>query len=68
MFYLIEISTGDSQVAGKAVYSYTSEKDALASFHTKLGNAMKSPLYQSELVVVLDENGVLIKQEKYNAE
>lgn len=43
MFYLIEISTGDTQITGRAVYAHDSENAAVASFHSKLGQAMKSP-------------------------
>lgn len=65
MFYLIEIATGDSKIAGKAIYSYNSEVEATAVFHSKLGSAMKSDLYDSELVMVIDESGATIKKEKY---
>lgn len=65
MFYLIEIATGDSKIAGKAIYSYNSEVEATAVFHLKLGSAMKSELYESELVMVIDEFGATIKKEKY---
>lgn len=64
-YYLLEISTGDAQIAGKAVYEYDSEKDVIASFHSKMGVAMKSDLYDSELVMAIDENGVIIKRERY---
>lgn len=64
-YYLVEISTGDAKVAGKAVYEYDNEKNAIANFHGKLSTAMKSDLYESELVMVVDENGRVIKQEKY---
>ena len=65
MFYLIEISTGDAKIAGKAVYEYDTENEAVASFHTKLGNAMKSELFDTELVMVIDSNGKMLKREKF---
>lgn len=65
MFYVIEIATGDARIAGKAVYEYATEKEAVATFHSKMGNAMKSELYDSELLMVCDENGILSKREKY---
>lgn len=65
MFYVIEIATGDSQIAGKAVYAYATEKEAVATFHTKMGNAMKSDLYTSELLLVIDDNGSVLKREKF---
>lgn len=65
MFYLIEIATGDSKIAGKAVYSYETENEAVANFHSKMGQAMKSDLFNTELCVVIDEDGKVIKREKY---
>lgn len=65
MFYLIEITTGDSKIAGKAVYSYETENEAVANFHSKMGQAMKSDLFNTELCVVIDEDGKVIKREKY---
>lgn len=66
-YYLIEISTGDSKIAGKAIYEYATQNEAVAMFHSKLGSAMKSTLYTSELIMVIDENGAVIKSEKYIA-
>lgn len=65
MFYLVEISQGDEKIAGKAVYQYETLEQAVASFHTKLGNAMKSELFASELVMVADANGGIHKSEKW---
>ena len=64
-FYLIEIATGDSKITGKAVYEYEAENEAVASFHSKMGSAMKSELFESELLIVIDENGKVLKREKY---
>lgn len=65
MFYVIEISKGDSKIAGKSIYEYETEQLAVASFHTKMGTAMKSDLYTSELLLVIDDSGNLIKREQY---
>lgn len=65
MFYLIEIATGDAKIAGRATYAYDNEKDAIANFHSKLGTAMKSDLYTTDLCMVIDENGTVLKREKY---
>lgn len=65
MYYLIEISDGDSKIAGKGVYEYATLDDAVANFHSKLGAAMKSELFISELVMVIDSNGGIYKSEKY---
>lgn len=63
--YLIEIAEGDDKIAGKAIYEYASVDDAVAAFHGKLGNAMRSDLFKSELVTVIDSNGLLIRCEKW---
>lgn len=65
MFYLIEIAKGDSKIEGKAVYEYDTQNYAIASFHSKMGSAMKSELFDSELLMVIDDNGTVIKREKY---
>lgn len=65
MFYVIEITTGDPKIAGKAVYQYATIDEATATFHSKLGTAMKSDLYTSELVLVIREDGEVMRSEKY---
>lgn len=64
-YYLIEISTGDSKITGKAIYEYDTLNDAVAMFHKKLGTAMSSDLYDIELVVVMDSYGNQFKCEFY---
>lgn len=66
-FYVVEIAEGDEKVKGFATYEKASEKEAVALFHQKLSTAMKSELFTSELVMVIDENGKVIKREKYVA-
>lgn len=66
-YYVLEIAEGDAKIAGKGVYEYATEKEAVASFHSKLGIAMKSAMYTSELIMVLDQDGKVIKREKYTA-
>lgn len=65
MFYLIEITTGDPKVEGKAVYEYATNTEAVATFHAKMGSAMKSDLYTSELLLVIDENGSVLRRERF---
>lgn len=67
-YYVIVISTGDSKIAGPSVYGYATEREAVATFHQKLSSAMKSDLYESELILVIDTSGKVIKREKYTAE
>lgn len=65
MFYVLEVSTGDSKIAGKAVYQYPTITEAVATFHSKLGAAMKSDLYDSELIMVIEANGSVVCSERY---
>lgn len=65
MYYVIEISTGDAKIAGKAVYQYATIDEATATFHSKLGTAMKSDLYETELVLVIGAEGEVMRSEKY---
>lgn len=64
-WYLIEVAEGDSKIAGKAVYEYENKSDAVANFHSKLGNAMKSELFTSELVMVINSKGELYMSEVF---
>lgn len=65
MFYIIEISTGDAKIAGRAIYEYATIDEAVATFHSKLGTAMKSDLYATELIMVMDDEGAVLRVEKY---
>ena len=56
-FYVIEIATGDSKIAGKGVYEYATLNEALAAYHSKMGTAMKSELYAEELLLVVNSAG-----------
>jgi len=66
-FYVIEISNGDERIQGKGVYEYTTQNQAVATFHQKIATAMKSDLYTSELVMVIDDTGAVFKTERYIA-
>lgn len=67
-YYLIEIADGDNKITAKGVYEYNTKNEAMANFHKKLGTAMGSELYTSELIMVVSEDGNLIAIEKYVAE
>lgn len=67
-YYVIEISTGDAKIAGKGVYEYETKNEAVASFHKKVGTAMSSNLYTSDLVMVIDSFGSRHAHEYYEAE
>ena len=65
MFFVFEASTGDAAIAGNAVYSYSTFDEAVATFHSKMGTAMKSLMYTTELLVVMDDNGAVHRTEKF---
>lgn len=65
-YYVLVISNGDSKINGKAVYEYNNQHDAVASFHSELGKAMKSDLYIDCLAMVVDSDGAIYKSEKVN--
>lgn len=67
-YFLIEIATGDDKIKGKAIYEYNSLNEAVAAFHKKLGIAMASELYTSELVMVSDSCGSVYKNEYWKRE
>lgn len=67
-YYVLEIAEGDSKISGKGVYEYATLNEAKASFHKKLGTAMASALYTSDLVMVIDSNGGIYASEKYIAD
>lgn len=65
--YVIEIAEGDARVKGFAIYEKATEKEAVALFHQKLATAMNSDLFTSELLLVIDEHGKVLKREEYKA-
>lgn len=66
-YFVIEIATGDTKIAGKGIYEFATRKEAVASFHSKLGVAMKSDLYESDLIMVINETGAQEMVELYIA-
>ena len=65
-FYLIEIAGGDSKIKGKGIYEYNSKNEAIASFHSKMGVAMKSELYTKEQLMVVDSENCQIISEVFD--
>lgn len=70
-YYVLEISDGDNKIKGVSVSTFADENktdeqnkfDAIASANQKLATA-KSPLYKTDLVVVVDENGGIVDDRK----
>lgn len=66
-YYVIEITTKADKTE-KGIYEYATENEAVANFHSKMGGAMKNKDYLAELLMVIDDNGAVLKVEKYTAE
>lgn len=64
MFYLIEVAEGDKAIAGKAIYQYETEQQAVAAWHDKLGTAGRSDLYTHSVCAVMDEHGAIYRSEE----
>ena len=65
-YYVIEISEGDSKIKGKGIHEYNSKNEAIASFHSKMGVAMKSELYTKEQLIVIDSENCEIISEVFD--
>lgn len=65
MYYVIEITKGDAKVAGKGVYESQTLEEAIGAWHSKLGAAMKSDLYASDLCMVVGDDGAVYRSEQY---
>lgn len=64
-YYLVEITTGDAAIAGKAVYEYETLNEAVANFHSKLGSAMKSTIVETELLMVINSDAGIYEKAAY---
>lgn len=53
-YYIIEISEGDSKIAGKAMYEYDNRDKAEAMYHKKIGTAMDSELYTEHRIALMN--------------
>lgn len=66
-FYVVEITTYNNDTAdAKGVYEYASETEAMAAYHNKMGGAMKNASYESELIIVLNSIGGILKVDYFN--
>lgn len=63
MFYLLNIETYSDTPISKSVYQYDDQSTAVASFHSRIGAAMKNEKCVSVLCKVMTETGVEIKSE-----
>lgn len=55
IYYIIEISKGNSKIEGKSIYEYTDRVKAEASYYKKIGTAMGSDLYTEHRIVLMSD-------------
>lgn len=60
MFRVIEVTTyNDGTQTAQGIYSYEDDITAIATFHSKMGSAMKSAKVQTEMVMVITDKGTV---------
>jgi hypothetical protein len=65
-YYVIEVTKYvDGTADSKAIYAYDNETEAVATFHQKMGGAMKNINYTFELVQVINDYGVVIESKYF---
>ena len=65
-YYVIEVTKyADETADSKSIYTYDDETEAVATFHQKMGGAMKNANYAFELVQVINEYGVVIESKHF---
>ena len=63
-YYLIEVTTyTDGRADSKSLTTYDDELEAVGKFHQKLGGAMTTETYATELLQVVAGNGVVVATE-----
>ena len=66
-FYVVEITTyNDGTADAKGVYEYEDEAKAMASYHKKMGGAMDNEKYETELIIVSNSIGGILKVDYFN--
>lgn len=72
-FYVVEITTyNDGTPDAKGVYEYedlddkAAETKAMASYHKKMGGAMDNEKYETELIIVSNSIGGILKVDYFN--
>ena len=65
-YYVVEVTKyADGTADSKSIYTYDDETEAVATFHQKMGGAMKNANYAFELVQVINEYGVMIESKYF---
>lgn len=58
MFRVIEVTTyNDGTQTAQGMYAYEDDNLAIANFHSKMGSAMKNAKCQTEMLMVITEEG-----------
>lgn len=68
MFYLFEITTYTTDKPAYGCYPYDNETSAKATFHTKMGGAMKSANVKTEQLIIVSDDNTVIAAELYTAD
>lgn len=65
MFRVIEVTTyNDGTATAQGMYQYEDDTQAIANFHSKMGAAMKSAKVQTEMVMVITDEGHIWKEKR----
>jgi hypothetical protein len=65
-YYVVEVTKyADGTADSKSIYTYDDETEAVATFHQKMGGAMKNANYAFELVQVINDYGVVIESKYF---
>lgn len=66
-FYVVEITTYNNGTPdAKGVYEYANENAAMASYHKKMGGAMDNENYETEMIIVVNSIGGILKVDYFN--
>lgn len=66
MYYLVEITTyNDGHADEVGLYKHETLDSAKATFHTKMGGMMKKSTVETELLTIINGDGLQYATEKY---
>ena len=67
-YVFLSVQYNDGTDDKVAIYTYASANEAVAAFHSYLGSYMKSENVSQVLVIALNSDGGIFKNETYTAE
>ena len=63
MFRVVEVTTyNDGTNTAQGMYPYADEHLAIANFHTKFGGALKQTNVETEMAMVVTEDGQILRK------